>query len=126
MADAVDPVLKPADELRAAAANLRKLASEITLGRWEYQPGPPQAEIVAEEGGWIIATSRHVEDSDFRWIALMGPDKADVLADLLDEAGNLAHFADVMAGGSAEECSLSISERAALRLARSILGQGQS
>lgn len=64
--------------------------------------------------------------TDAAWIALMGPDKADALADLLDEAGDLARFAYVMEGSHAKEGSLSILERTALKLARSILGQGQS
>lgn len=72
--------MSPVEELRAAAAQLRAMAADCAQGPWGYQPGPPQAEVVAEEGGWIIATSRHVEDDDdLRWIALMGPDKAAVL-----------------------------------------------
>jgi hypothetical protein len=76
--------------MRAAAKLLRDRAAELTQGCWNYQPGPPRAEVVAEEGGWIIATSLHIEDDDLRWMALMSPALAPLLADWLETEASCA------------------------------------
>ena len=88
--------MKPAEELRAAAKLLRERAAELTQGAWKYQPGPPRAEVVAEEGGWIIATSLHIEDDDLRWMALMGPDKAELLAVWLETEASCAGLGETV------------------------------
>lgn len=104
--------MTPADEMRAAAKLLRERATDLTQGHWSYQPGPPCAEVVAEEGGWIIATSRHVEDDDLRWVALMSPSLAPLLVDWLETEAN-CH-------GAAQETG-----RAAADLVDSLPGAGE-
>jgi hypothetical protein len=86
--------MKPAEELRAAAAKLRELADLATGEPWRYEPGPPRAEVIAENGGWIICTSLHIEDDDLRWIALMGPDNTPGVAALLEHYAKCVEWSD--------------------------------
>jgi hypothetical protein len=89
----------PAEEMRAAAKLLRDRAQPCTQGPWRYSPGSQRndydtAEVIAEEGGWIVATSRNRYESDFVWIALMGPDKAELLATWLETEAHCVGVGD--------------------------------
>jgi hypothetical protein len=73
--------------LRDAATRLRDLATEATEGPWNYDPAygfGSTAEVVAQNGGWIVVRGDHDEDSNLRWIAAMSPALAEPLAAWLE------------------------------------------
>ena len=82
--------MTPQDELRAAASLLHETAAKATSGPWyvsrvpgigrcvsDSVNGPVISFCVAVEPGWV-------SDADAEWIALMSPDKAELLAVLLE------------------------------------------
>lgn len=76
-------------DLRKAAALLRDLAAKAVEGPWRYSHGShrndyDKAEVIAENGGWIVAASHAVNDDSFRWIAALSPAVAEPLAAWLD------------------------------------------
>ncbi|TYK45206.1 hypothetical protein [Actinomadura decatromicini] len=103
-----------AEELRTAARLVRETASKATEGHpapWHIEP--------EFNGWWLVGTpAPHLVTSAARkpvadWIALMGPDKAEPLADALDDHAD-AH--------SAYDCTWPEDECPHVRLARSITG----
>lgn len=102
--------MNPAEELRAAAAKLREMAQG--LGEWRYD----------EEWGFIRDGKRarpvaEVGRRDAAWIALMGPDKAALLADWLESS---AKTTEAMLA-TWQRNPLELTDPHALALARSIL-----
>lgn len=98
----------PADELRAAATRLKKLASQATPGPWEatwrgqeYQLDGNSEDDLSPVAEWtyaIVATEpaaaeqrAECDTADADYIAAMGPNVALALADWLDETA--AHLA---------------------------------
>ena len=119
--------MTPADEMRAAAKLLREKAAAATPGPWEieyaYQSDRPQAVFrmdPAEPDDLDMALGVGIMDepADNAWVALLGPDKAEPLACWLDVAARMTNIGCRMAGRE----SLSVEQRAARDLVRSILG----
>lgn len=111
------PEPTPSDQLREAATQLRELAVEATEGPWNYDPAygfGSTAEVVAENGGWIVVRGDHAEDSNLRWIAAMSPAVAEPLAAWLESVA--------LAREELDRPDLNIlSEDSALTFARSLL-----
>ena len=90
--------MTPADELRAAATKLREMAAAATQPRkpeygWDFLDrdelrDPSYTDIVCSQNGGIAAVASFVDWPDAAWIALMGPDKAEILAAWLDNSAS--------------------------------------
>ncbi len=87
----------PADELRAAAEKLRKLAQAATPGPWEYDPEPYgygddiYYDVDGDNGGWAA----HAESQPTAaYIAAMHPGVGLALAEWLEAEAAQAEFAD--------------------------------
>lgn len=91
----------PCEELRAAAAILRRCAANATPGPWEieydYHGEQPQALFVMDpdcpdDPDFSIGIGGMVRPADNAWVALMGPDKAELIARILDQSAGLAEM----------------------------------
>lgn len=120
--------MTPAETLRAAATRLREKAAQSTPGPWEieygYRDKTPQAVFVMnpdnpDNADSSIEIGGMDRPDDNVWIALLGPDKAEPLANWLDVTARMADIGCRMAG----RISLSVEQKAALAFARSILGE---
>lgn len=107
--------MTPADELRAAAAKLREMAGAATQGTWtatpmyktaegcrcmsctDDKPWAWQIDVVDGPDSGDCFFPMHINRPDAAWIALMGPDKAEMIAVWLEtEAECIGAAADVM------------------------------
>lgn len=84
--------MTPAEELRAAAAKLREAAGGATPGVWakcwDALVGGAAVSLpryIQEDGGAEVCIADFVKPGDAEWIALMGPDKAEMIAVWLDD-----------------------------------------
>lgn len=128
--------MNPAEELRAAATKLREMAAAATQGPWQacapWSTGgeaPEEVQTVTTAGypnfdvaGWAVDTDDvgfqgGVKPWDAAWIALMGPDKAALLADWLESS---AKTTEAMLA-TWQRNPLELTDPHALALARSIL-----
>lgn len=92
----------PADELKTAAATLRKLADDATPGPWTTDTSIPYGHRVGstDEADWIAWAGEHGEtrsEADAAYIAAMHPGVGALLTDWLEaaaqqEAYTLAEF----------------------------------
>lgn len=133
--------MTPAQELLTAAARLRTLAAAATPGPWTLTKNLQRNTRSHMQSTWTrpglapqsVKPSQH---SDYAWITLMGPDKAELLADWLEteaaclgageEAGNaMVDLVDSVAGQPAQTTfSITIDTSGpALAFARAILAQ---
>lgn len=85
-------MMSPVEELRAAAAEIREVAAKATAGPWTVVKNIQQGTGSHMQSTWQRGDhARPVHPSqhdDYEWIALMGPDKAEVLAAWLDRAAD--------------------------------------
>lgn len=109
--------MTPAEELRAAAVKLREMAGNASyetsdrLSTWEYDDG----HVWDERGVVVISTDAGPEGA---WIALMGPDKADLIAVWLESS---AKTAEALCA-TWQHNPLELTDPHALAFARSVLG----
>lgn len=140
--------MTPAEELRAAATKLREMASKATNSRkveygWSYvdredMKDPGEYTHITNTGfGGDDLVAETVAWGDAAWIALMGPDKAELLAAWLEAEADcqdaiaedvgsqiLARVLDAIAGrevGAELTTSFDTSPKA-LAFARAVLG----
>lgn len=131
--------MNPAEELRAAAAKLRELAAKASKdadGAWSTERYWWKTRSVAMPDQWMcavtdeyghVAISSEVDDAAdgssaadrVAWIALMGPDKAELLAVWLESS---AKTAEAMFA-TWQRSALELADPHALAFARSILGE---
>jgi hypothetical protein len=133
----------PADELRAAAAKLRKRGSEATPGPWErplntrykhvvmapkpddeqgqYLDGRPERVGVVQLNIWSDGTfMRERGGRDLEWIALVHPGIAEPLANWLDHCVKDLSDSPAIGGGRFVMCDEPTSVSYALKVARVI------
>ena len=83
-------MMTPAEELRAAAAKLREMAADATEGPWTSVPMRDHTFGIWSSGTGLSGEDDHLASAnvapDAASIALMCPDKAELLAVWLEEA----------------------------------------
>ena len=128
--------MTPAETLLAAADRIRDLAAATTKPRkpefgWgfldedEVQPGYPGTDVVCSQAGGTELVAEKVCWEDARWIAALSPAVAPMIETMLRWAAKVC--SDAAADGWSEDriwAEADDSMRAAIDLARAILGSG--